>query len=116
MSTSAQKIKTRLEARRSKLINKKEQLKNMLRSRERLDYEIINLKKSIAKDQKKAIKEQLSLEKARDPEAVLEAFIPGDTEDSLDPSEPEEILDCFQNMSRELDSILTLLLRYDEDL
>lgn len=51
-------ITSQSQAHLSKLKSKRTQLENLLRSRERLDYEIKNLKKSIQKDQKRIQKEQ----------------------------------------------------------
>lgn len=114
MSTTNKIIKSRAEARASKLKNKRTQLENLLRSRERLDYEIKNLKKSIARDQKQILKEELLLNQhAGNKEAITESVQVEEGEDSE--SLAEEILKIFTQSDQELEQILALMLKYDED-
>lgn len=115
MSSPTKIIKSQAQARASKLKNKKSQLENLLRSRERIDYEIKNLKKSIARDQKIVLKEEALLSQVtRDHESLLEAVQLDEEEDDLELLK-QEILTIFYQTDQELEQILDLLLKYDED-
>lgn len=125
--TTTKKVTNQQQARLSKLENKKKQLENLLRSRERLNFEINMLKKSISKDQKSIKKEAALLEQARkskvqgtlaltgqtyltdnSSQTIRESF---DLQDDEDPQQLVELLSAEENL---LTEIFDLLLRFDE--
>lgn len=116
---NANKVITRnSEARLSKLKNKKSQLENLLRSRERLDFEIKNLKKSIAKDQKIVLKEIEQLKpicNAQTPEELISEQVVVD--EGENPKETlRKLVKVLSSSEDELISILRLLLKFAETL
>lgn len=96
----------------SKLKNKRAHLENLLRSRERLNYEIKNLSKSLAKDQKALLREE-KLWQAQDSQKILtESKLLGEEED---PSELEAEAHLFFSSSKAvLDEVLDLLLKFPD--
>lgn len=112
------------EARLSKLKNKKSQLENLLRSRERLDYEIKNLKKSIQKDNKIITEEFEKLENFDDEsltdedlQVLEESQLPFLLEESRSPQETyQKLIRLLVDSKSELILILELLLKFAETL
>lgn len=110
---NSNQVTTSHKARLSKLISKRAQLEQLLRKRERLSYQIKVLQKSISKEQKRVMKE----------EAIFEQIQKGDL-----PSAPtliqelavaksedlEEVSETLPLLRKELDEVLTLLLKYGE--
>lgn len=117
MAAANKVIRSNSEARLSKLKNKKSQLENLLRSRERLDYEIKNLKRSIAKDQKIVAKEYatiIGIDNSASDEVISETV---ELEEGVKPRETAQAAyRSLLNSRDELQSILTLLLKYAETL
>lgn len=120
--TTNNKVTNQQQAHLSKLKNKRQQLENLLRSRERLNYEIQNLKKSISKDQKRIQKEAAQLEqvtsralKNRDllqtPEGLKELHEMVGLEDDEDLGLFESAVLAQKN---ELEEITSLLLKFSE--
>lgn len=108
-------VKSNMEARISKLKNKTTQLENLYRSRNRLDYEIKNLKRSIAKDQKLLKKQSNIMESAAlvSRETLLESVEISDDEDPG--SSLSEIFQLFKETDTVLTELTELLLKFDEE-
>jgi len=116
MSTPNKIVKSNTDARVSKLQNKKSHLENLLRSRERLTYEIQNLKKSIAKDKKRLQKDSSSYRRAKKSGVALESVVTSglsEAEDFL--FVPQDIEESFVKASHLLNEVFELLLKYDEE-
>lgn len=112
MSSPTKIIKSKTEARLSKLQNKKNQLENLLRTRERITYEINNLKKSISKDRKQ-IQKETALLKGSNKEMIHEVVQLEDDEDVDDFL--RELSHIYNKISEETSLIFEMLLKYDED-
>lgn len=112
MSNSTQ-ITSSHKARLSKLTSKKTQLEQLLRKRNRLNYQIKILQKSISKEQKRIQKESSILEQIKkgekpDGSTLIQELAVAESED------PEEVLESIPLLQKELDSILEMLLDFDE--
>lgn len=115
MAQTTKIIRSNQEARLSKLKNKKTQLENLLRSRERLDFEIKNLKKSIKKDQKIVLKEYSLLDQTdgHSQESILESML---IEKEQDPEEEyQSSVKLLLETQNEFQKILDILLHFEED-
>lgn len=119
--TTKNKVTNQQQAHLSKLKNKRQQLENLLRSRERLDFEIKNLKKSISKDQKRVQKEAAQLREAQSqaleqnllqtPEGlrVLQEMVGLEDDEDLGQFETAVLAQI-----NELEEITSLLLKFSE--
>lgn len=124
--TTQNKVTNQHQAHLSKLKNKRQQLENLLRSRERLDFEIKNLKKSISKDQKRIHKEAAILEKSnitfpeKFPGNITSSELPEDflsIQESFgleDDEDPQEIYRAVLAQKELLEEITDLLLKFGE--
>lgn len=123
--TTKNKVTNQHQAHFNKLQNKRSQLENLLRSRERLDYEIKNLKKSISKDQKRILKEEATLQKsmllqAKSGKVLTSTGLPGDLEsiqesfDLQEDEDPAEIAKAVLAQRKLLEEITDLLLKFNE--
>lgn len=109
--------KQKQQLRLSKIKSKRAQLDNLLRKRERIDFEVTRLKKSIARDQKQAVKEQLLARDLHDnhPETFLEALGPSSSEEeSKDKTEQYSIY--LEALQVEFANILLVLTNFAETL
>lgn len=107
-------VQNRRELRLSKLKNKRTQLENLLRSRQRLDYEIKNLQKSLARDQKQFLKE-VTLWRTKDSQKILtESTLLEDGEETEDEVLQTEVFEHFSAYSDVLDEVLKLLLKFPD--
>lgn len=117
-STKAKIITNQTELRANKLKNKRTQLENLLRSRERIDFEIKNLKKSINRDLKQHLKEsemyyELS-EKGFQEESLREAIV---LDEGADPeSELRKFIKNLKLTDDEIHLIIRILLAFAETL
>lgn len=119
MSTTGKKVITsQSELRANKLKNKRTQLENLLRSRERLDYEIKTLKKSIAKDVKVVQHEAEVLTNLLDAEADSEMIQEAvELQEGEDPRKAiKSLLKTIKLSDEEIYLIVKLLLAFAETL
>lgn len=118
MANATKIVSSNAEARLSKLKNKRNQLENLLRSRERLEYEIKNLKKSVEKDAKQLTKESVLYEELSGKDEgltdddITEHFVLQEGVDSR--VEIKRVLRVLSSSQDELIAILKLLLRFAE--
>lgn len=107
-------IKSKHEARLCKLKSKSKQLELLLRKRERLDFEIKTLKKSISKEQKQTLKELALINQKTDSGYILSKELISESL-TLDESEdPEQVYNCLLQLETELTNILSNLLDFQE--
>lgn len=115
MSTPNMIVKSTTDARVSKLQNKKSHLENLLRSRERLTYEIQNLKKSIAKDKKLFKKQTTFYRNAKKSGVALESVVVSGLEEDDFLFIPQDIEESFGKANVLLNEVFELLLKFDEE-
>lgn len=113
MSTTSQ-VTSSHKARLSKLTSKRSQLEQLLRKRERLNYQIKILQKSILKEQKRIQKEAAILEKIQNGDTpsgptLIQELALAESED------PEEVFKTIPLLQKELNSILEMLLDFEEE-
>lgn len=112
LKTLNETVQNPRQIRLNKLKNKRAQLENLLRSRERLNYEIKNLQKSLAKDQKAILKEE-QLWQAKDKQKILtESKLLGEGEDP--DALGDEAHEFLSTSLTVLDEVLELLLKFPD--